>query len=247
MEGPSVRAIADHLKLFEGKTVSSAVGTARIEKERLRGERIVAVFSRGKQLVIQFPERALTIHFLMFGSYRINEVREGMQPRLTLEVYGGSLTLRLYNCAVRLMSAAQLDELVKDELDILSTNWSLNTVLQRMAELKDAYICDVLLDQSVFAGVGNIIKNEALFRAAVQPLSGVPRIPAARLESIALEARAFSQRFYELRSAGEYLNPSLQIYRRKYCPHCGQQVQVKRTGKSARISFFCPGCQVLYA
>jgi endonuclease-8 len=247
MEGPSVRAIADHLKVFEGKTVSAATGTARIEKERLRGEHIEAVFSSGKQLVIRFPERAVMIHFLMFGSYRINEVREGMQPRLALEVHGGSLTLRLYNCVIRLVSAAQLDELVKDEFDILSDNWSLNRVLQRSAELKEAYICDILLDQNVFAGVGNIIKNEALFRAAVQPLSVVDKIPGLRVESIALEARAFSQRFYEVRRASEKLNPSLQIYRKKHCPRWGQQVQLKRTGKSARISFFCPGCQVLYA
>lgn len=245
MEGQSVRAVADHLKVFEGKTVSSASGNARIAKESLRGERMEAIFSRGKQLVIQFTDRAVTIHFLMFGSYRINEVREGMESRLTLEVHNGKLTF--YNCAVRLISVTQLDELVKEEFDILSDSWALNRVLQRSTELKDAYICDVLLDQTVFAGVGNIIKNEALFRAAVQPLSVVDRIPQARLKLVALEARAFSQRFYELRSAGEHLNPSLQIYRRKYCPHCGQQVQVKRTGKSARISFCCTSCQMLYA
>jgi formamidopyrimidine-DNA glycosylase len=75
----------------------------------------------------------------------------------------------------------------------------------------------------------------------------VSKIPEEKRETIALEARAFSQRFYGVRSAGEKLNPYLQIYRRKSCPHCGQQVQLKRTGKSARISFFCPGCQVLYA
>lgn len=244
-EGPSVRAVANHLKLFEGRTVISASGNARVEKERLRDERIEAIFGRGKQLVIQFPERALTIHFLMFGSYRINEVREGMQPRLTLEFHDGRLTF--YNCAVRLVFAAQLDELVKDEFDILSNNWHLNKVLQRSAELKEAYICDALLDQNVFAGIGNIIKNEALFRAAVQPLSVVSKIPEERLETIALEARAFSQRFYEVRNTGEKLNPYLQTYRNKQCPRCGQQVQLKRTGKSARISFFCPDCQVLYA
>lgn len=244
MEGPSVRAVADSLKLFEGRTVLSASGNARIEKEFLRGERCEAIFSRGKQLVIQFPERAVTIHFLMFGSYRINEVREGMEPRLTLAF--DTEQLKFYNCAVKIISTAQLDAQFDQELDILSCTWNLHKALARAAELKDACICDVLLDQSIFAGVGNIIKNEALFRAAVQPQSVVSRIPAARLESIALEARAFSQRFYEVRSAGENLNPSLQIYRKKHCPRCGQQVVLKRTGKSARISFFCSKCQVLY-
>jgi endonuclease-8 len=94
---------------------------------------------------------------------------------------------------------------------------------------------------------GNIIKNEALFRAAVQPLSVVDKIPELRLETIALEARTFSQRFYEIRSTGAKLQPYLKIYRKKHCPRCGQQVVLRRTGKSARISFCCTGCQVLYA
>lgn len=34
MEGPAVRVVADQLKLFEGRTVKSAAGNARIAKER---------------------------------------------------------------------------------------------------------------------------------------------------------------------------------------------------------------------
>ena len=47
-----------------------------------------------------------------------------------------------------------------------------------------ACFCDVLIDQHIFAGVGNIIKNEALFRAAVRPLSVVSKIPEAGIDRV---------------------------------------------------------------
>jgi len=151
MEGPSVRAVADHLKIFMGKPVISVSENARIEKESLRGERIKAIFSRGKQLVIQFPERAVTIHFLMFGSYRISEAQEGMEPRLTLAF--DTVQLNFYNCSVRIVPADQIDAQFDEERDILASTWNAQKALARAAELRDEHICDVLLDQNIFAGV----------------------------------------------------------------------------------------------
>ena len=53
---------------------------------------------------------------------------------------------------------------------------------QRMADyvLKlqpDTLVCDALLDQDLFAGVGNIIKNEVLFRTRVHPESTIGDLP----------------------------------------------------------------------
>jgi endonuclease-8 len=68
-------------------------------------------------------------------------------------------------------------------------------------------ICDVLLEQDIFAGVGNIIKNEVLYRVRVHPESLVGNIPPAKITSIIKEARQYSfdflewKRLYVLRKA----------------------------------------------
>ncbi|MBN1455584.1 MAG: hypothetical protein JW945_04985 [Methanomicrobia archaeon] len=244
MEGPSIWAVAEKLEEFTDKKVTAVSGNAKIEKDSLVGATIKDIYPRGKNLFIQFPDAALKIHFLMYGSYRINEAREGMEPRLGLVFEDEQLNF--YNCSVRIVPTDQIDAEFDEELDIVSGNWNASKVIERLAELKDAYICDVLLNQEIFAGVGNIIKNEALFMAKLHPLSVVGCIPHENLIDLTFKARAFSQLFHTVRRNEEPLQPFLTIYRKKYCPICHETVVLKRTGESARISFFCASCQVLY-
>jgi endonuclease-8 len=244
MEGPSVWAVAEKLEGFTGKTVTAVSGNAKIERDGLVGATIEDIYPRGKNLFIRFHEKTLKIHFLMYGSYRINEAREGMEPRLALAF--DDEQLNFYNCSVRIVPTDQIDAEFDEELDIVSCNWNARKVIERAAELKDAYICDVLLNQEIFAGVGNIIKNEALFMARLHPLSVVGSIPHEKLIDVTFKARAFSQLFHTVRRNEEQLQPFLTLYRKKCCPICQGKVLLERTGESARISFICPSCQVLY-
>jgi endonuclease-8 len=148
---------------------------------------------------------------------------------------------------VKILNNDYLDQLYDEEIDITSENWNFDKVLKLSMEMKDELICDVLLDQSVFAGVGNIIKNEALFMANLHPLSVVGKIPEEKLREAIVKTRQFSMLFYRVRKKGRVLNPHLRIYRKRKCDKCKGKVENKRTGKRRRISFFCPSCQVLYA
>lgn len=119
MEGPGVKVIAEKLAGFVGKRVTAATGNARIHKEAIQGEEIKAIFSRGKNLVITFQTFALKLHFLMYGSYRINEERAGVQPRLALK-FDSAEMLNFYNCSARILSTEELEELNAEAFDILS-------------------------------------------------------------------------------------------------------------------------------
>lgn len=69
------------------------------------------------------------------------------------------------------------------------------------AKLKSAsevYICDSLLEQDIFAGVGNIIKNEILYRVRVHPKSIVRKIPASKINTLIDETRINSIQFLDL-------------------------------------------------
>ena len=60
---------------------------------------------------------------------------------------------------------------------------------------RETLVCDALLDQNVFAGVGNIIKNEVLFRIRVHPLSTVGALPAAKLRPAGRRGAPLQLRF----------------------------------------------------
>nr|MDO8134189.1 hypothetical protein [Candidatus Njordarchaeum guaymaensis] len=245
MEGPPLKVIAERLAVFKGKKVKSASGTAKIEKEATIGKEVEGVFSRGKNLFIRFADFSFRIHFLMFGSYRINEIKSGAKARLSLAFNDG--TLSFYNCPVSILRNDEIEKLYNENIDITSEKWDLEKVMELASKMRNELICDVLLDQNVFAGVGNIIKNEALFLAKVHPLSVVGKIPEEKLKEVALKAREFSLLFYEAKKKGESIDPYLKTYGEKECPACKGKVLRKRTGIRNRISFICPPCQVLYA
>jgi endonuclease-8 len=245
MEGPPVRLAADRLAAFEGKRIIAVAGNSRTDKERAQGLAIGQILSRGKNLLIRFPTFAFRIHFLMYGSYRINEEREGMPPRLSLDC--GTGVMNFYNCAVQLVQDADIDERYPAELDITGERWSPNRTMELLMQQGRRHISDVLLDQAIYMGVGNIIKNEALFMAAVHPLSRIDSMPFHVLRKTTAAARRFSCLFYDVLSRGERLNTHLNVYRKRHCSTSGDKTIVQRTGETNRISFFCPVCQHLYA
>ena len=244
MEGPPLKVIAETLSFVVGSTVISASGSAKIDKMALEGKCIKRVFSIGKNLLFQFPESTVRVHFVMFGSYTVNNPKKNTKPSLSLKTQ--SSIIEFYRCSVKLIRNEELDTLFDEEVDIISEKWKAKKVLELTMKQPDELICDVLLDQSVFAGVGNIIKNEALFSTRVHPLSKIGKIPKEKIVEIINETRNFSKLFYETRKKGHELKSYLQIYQKQKCPGSGEKVTRMVTGKRKRSSHFCPELQFQY-
>jgi endonuclease-8 len=109
MEGPPIKAIAERLSFLEGLLINAVSGNTKAGKERLMGKRVVRIYAVEKRLVIEADHLAVMIHFLMFGSYRVNERRVKMAPRLSLSFDENELNF--YNCSVKLLSKLELEEL----------------------------------------------------------------------------------------------------------------------------------------
>src|SRR5690606_40452437 len=106
----------------------------------------------------------------------------------------------------------------------------------------DEEIADVLLDQDIFAGVGNIIKNEVLGLAGVKPMTKVRELPIKKRREIVALARSFSRQFYRWRKIF-LLRKNLRIHRKHKCPVCRKKLQRAKTGKRKRWSYWCERCQ----
>jgi endonuclease-8 len=240
-EGPSIVILKDEAKRLVGRRIVAVEGNTRIAKERLVGERIVALRSWGKHFLVELPTFALRVHFMMFGSYRIDERKEA-EPRLGLRFRDGELNL--YTCSVRFIDEP-LDAVYDWSADVMSDTWDAAAARRKLRAMPDALVCDALLDQNVFAGVGNIIKNEVLFRIRLHPLSTVGALPARKLAQLVAEARAYSFDFLAWKKA-YVLRKHWLAHTKRTCPRCRVPFVKAHLGKTNRRSFYCERCQKRY-
>jgi endonuclease VIII len=242
-EGPSIVILREEATGFLGKRIARVEGNTKIEKERLVGKRIVALRSWGKHFLIELPKFSLRVHFLLFGSYRINQRKDASPIRLGLGFANGG-ELNFYSCSVRFIEEP-LDDIYDWRADVMSEHWDAALARKRLRAQPDTLVCDALLDQNLFAGVGNIIKNEVLFRIKVHPLSTVGALPAKKLQELVREARQYSFDFFEWKKQF-VLKKHWLAHTKRTCPRCEIPFVKKHLGKTNRRSFYCENCQVLY-
>jgi len=241
-EGPSIVILKDEAKGLVGRRIVAVEGNTRIDKERLLGQRVVALRSWGKHFLVELPTFALRIHFLMFGSYRIDDRKE-VAPRLGLRFAGGG-EFNVYTCSVRFIDEP-LDEIYDWSGDVMSDLWDAAAARRKLRAMPEALACDALLDQNVFAGVGNIIKNEVLFRIRLHPLARIGDLPPRKLAQLVEEARRYSFDFLEWKRA-YVLRKHWLAHTKRTCPRCAVPFVKAHLGRTQRRSFFCERCQRRY-
>jgi len=246
MEGPSLVILKEELQPFLGKRVLRVTGNTQQPKELLRGRVLSEIDTWAKVLFLEFrasrkkdPPIVTKTHFMMFGSYRIDDPKPNRVPRLELRFKNG--TVYFYSCSLRFDGDVYRAE-VDREVDLLSPHWNGKHVLERMAAKKDAYLCDLLLDQSVFAGSGNIVKNEVLFNIRRHPLTKLSAIPKKDWPNLVRAVREYCFNFYEWKKKYE-LRRHWQVYRKNTCPLCGRKLRKEKLGKFSRKTFYCAACQ----
>ncbi len=248
MEGPSLYLAAEQLRPFIRRRVLDVSGNSKIGIERLRRKTVRDIFAWGKHLVLQFDRFALRVHFMLWGTFAATvngapvtgDYRRSGAPRLVLMFCNGEITI--WSASVKFIEDANTRATYDFTLDTLSSSWDPTRAVRAVRRHPDAEIADVLLDQSIFAGVGNIIKNEVLFRTRTDPRTYIRDIPARKLRAIVADARTFSERFLELRRQFA-LRRNLEIYGRSVCPRCSGRVTRLTHGTRNRRSFFCRACQ----
>ena len=241
-EGPSIVILRDEVQALVGRRIVAVEGNTSIDKERLVGERVVALRSWGKHFLIEMPTFSLRVHFLMFGSYRIDE-RKDKPVRLGLRLDPAG-ELNLYTCSVRFVDEP-LDEIYDWSGDVMSDAWNPAAARRKLRAMPEMLVCDALLDQTVFAGVGNIIKNEVLFRIRLHPLSKIGALPARKLAQLVEEARRYSFEFLEWKKAF-VLRKHWLAHTKRTCPRCHIPFAKGHLGRTQRRSFFCESCQRRY-
>src|SRR5690349_17124078 len=112
----------------------------------------------------------------------------------------------------------------------------------------------VIMNQTVMAGIGNIVKSEILFAARIHPERPANSLSDDEFERLITTSQHMMRRAYETHSFTQvFLPPALRqatgrlgyVYGRsgQICLRCGGTIAMVRQGPMQRMTFFCPVCQ----
>ncbi len=252
-EGPSIVLLRERAGVFVGRRIVRVEGDAPIDMSRLQDRSVGGVRSHGKHFIVELQGFALRVHLLMLGSYCIDE-RKDKPIRLGLG-FDDARELNFYSCSVKFVDEP-LDRVYDWRIDVMAPEWDPALARKALRRLPDTLVCDALLDQTVFAGVGNVIKNEILFRLRLHPLSRVGALPAAKLRDLVEQARRYIFEFYDWKKAdtagsgavwqGDTLSSHWLVHNKKTCPRCRIALVKAHLGALDRRSFHCERCQRRY-
>ena len=247
-EGPSIVILREEAAKFVGKTVRAVAGNSKQDIQRMHGRRVRAICSWGKHFLVRFDRFTMRVHFMLFGRYRIDEDKTDRNgkiaaPRVSLAFDNG--VLNLYACSVRFIED-DLDDAYDWSGDVMADAWDPKQARRKLKAAPDMLAADALLDQTIFAGVGNIIKNEVLFRIRVHPESTIGALPPRKLTELITQAREYSFDFLEWKKAF-VLKKHYQVHTKTTCPRDGNRLTYRKAlGRAQRRAFFCEVCQKRY-
>lgn len=232
-------------------------------RDLIIGLQIKGFRRRGKNLIVEFTKGkiSLLIHLKMTGRMLIREKKDP-EDRWTHVVFSlkkgeEEKELRFANQRkfgyVRAVNTQELEEIISklgpEPLDDLTYEVFEKTLLSKKIAIKK-----ILLDQSLFAGIGNIYANDALFLAKIHPETIAKDISKKKMRVLFKSVEEVLKKGLAYRGAsddsyldafgikGKYQEHFL-IYRKDktFCPRCN--TKIKRIKVGGRGTFYCPSCQ----
>lgn len=239
-EGPSILLLKDQLQPFKGKLVKKAGGYGSMPTAWLQGKKLLDITTWGKHLLLVFTNGVVKIHLGLFGDILINE-RKKVNRSFYLAFSSGEINGYVIKASKLEKS---MDEMYDWRTDILSKKFDKQYVRELIRAKPHQQIADLLMDQQIFSGSGNKIRNEALYRAGIHPMSIVEKIPTVKLNQLITEAVQYANIFYnQLRKKG--VHDLFDVYQQEYAAD-GSEVTMKVLPKSKRKIFFSQHRQHLY-
>lgn len=236
----------------------------------LTGQLITSVDARGKWLLMHFSGGlTLATHMLMSGSWHIYRPGQRWQkPRFDMRIILENANYLAVGFKVPVAQMHTAQSLARDAripppaLDVLSADFDAPTTVRRILARANEAIGDVLLDQQVLAGVGNVFKSEICFITGIHPFAPIAALAPEQIHSVVAAAHRLVAANV-LEDSGDLIvtyrgqqrrtthasdpSQSLWIYGRhgEPCRRCGEPVRRRLQGPDARVTFWCPRCQAM--
>jgi endonuclease VIII len=223
------------------------------------GRTIEQVEACGKWLLIHFSgDLILVTHMLMSGSWHIYRVAERWKrARSHMRILLGTpdfLAVAFDVPVARFYTARALERFAGVAglgPDLLGRSFAADQAAARLLEHGSEEVGNVLLNQRVMAGIGNVFKSEICFACGVHPFRKVDSLRAQEVDCMLATARRFLAASVAEGSGGrrttDSSNPVARfwVYRRagSACRRCGTTILTRKQGPGARSTYWCPDCQ----
>ncbi|MEY4618536.1 MAG: hypothetical protein RL101_722 [Actinomycetota bacterium] len=261
-EGHTVHRTAnDFNKLFAGKklSVDSPQGRFGSDAQLVSDKTLTKAWAVGKQLFLQFGEDTfLRIHLGIYGKWQWHAVAE--LPEVVGEVrarfYAGATLAELRGPTVcEVIDSTELQQVLNrlgpDPLNPNRGGKESNRFIQKVLASKKT-IGELLMDQSVIAGIGNVYRAELLFRANIEPHTPGNRLTSEQLialwdDSVKLLKVGVKTSYMITRDELFTKRPGKAdrnwVYKREGqpCRVCGTKVKIELM--AARKLYWCGSCQ----
>ena len=261
-EGDTIfRAAATLDRWLRGREVTAArTQVHQLPAHKLVGQTVDGVEARAKHLLIRFSSgMVLHTHMKMTGSWHVYFAgqkwqRPVSQARFVLET--GDRVAVCFNAPVVELLAnrgeARHPGLVNLGPDVLEPPVDLDEVRRRAARTPPSTtIGELLLDQSVVSGIGNIWRCESLFVRRLDPFTRRADVPDEELDAVVSAASEMMQRAARPGAqvgrdfGGGIDKPWVYGRSRRPCRRCGTGIAVRSLGAPLpRTVYWCPRCQV---
>lgn len=251
-EGDTLHKIANRLgPVLVGEVVQGFEAPRLVGPRPRRGSRITAIEAVGKHLLIAFDDGVvLHTHLRMTGSWHLYERgRRWAKPAhlARVVIQTDDYEAVCFSAPVVRTTVGPTDAIAHLGPDLCRADADLDEVLTRMARIPDpaATIAEVLLDQRVAAGIGNMFKSEVLWAEGLDPATPVDQV-AADLRRRLIETAARLLRANLTTPRRVTVPGGLAVYRRarRPCRRCGTPIRMARWGEQARSTYWCPRCQI---
>jgi endonuclease-8 len=222
------------------------------------GRTIESVECHGKHLEVTWDD-AVILHtnMRMSGSWHLYRTDDPWQRphhemRVLIEVAGWNAVC--FNAPVvetyRLPDASRHPGLGGVGPDLGRTDADLGRCVELLLAHDNprSSLADVLLDQRIFCGVGNVYRCEVLWAGRLSPFAAVgdlPELDAVRLVNVAAKLlRANLQHAATITVPGVRDGPAVYGRNGQPCQRCGETIESRQHGAHGRTLYWCPGCQV---
>lgn len=254
-EGDTIHRAANRLRpALEGHTLVRFEAPRLVGDRPTAGERIDAVEARGKHLLVHFAGGlTLRTHLRMTGSWHLYRTGERWQKpahllRALVEADSGWVAVCFQAPVVETYhrGAGEPPELAALGPDLTTDAPDIDAAIARIGAIAGAgtEVADVLLDQRMAAGIGNVYKSEVLFLHRLDPFTPVSDVDTERLRGILTTAHELLRANLGTSRRTTYRG-GLAVYGRQgqECPRCGTPVRMRLQGPMARSTYWCPSCQ----
>lgn len=227
---------------------------------RFLGRHLKAISRRSKYLLFEFREGGGYLsHLGMTGHWRLGEKDSARRNHDHIRLHFGSGRVLIYNDPRRFgffdAFEKPTDHVLLKHLgpEPFSEEFS-SSYLKSKLQNRKGPLKNLLMNQTIVAGIGNIYASEILFRAKIRPTRPAHRVKIDEYETLVLETRKVLQEslqhggssfddFRHVSGKKGGFQERFSVYDREgqSCVICGHKI--RRKVQAGRSTFWCSTCQ----